>query len=392
MEIPPFNCPVLVIGGGVNALGILRNLGRNGIDTFYVSGSETIALHSRYCNGYTIFPGIQDSQQKLEYFLQKFMDKMNTNIVVFPTGDESALNFSILKKKLKNYVSTVPNFNILQNLIVKSNFYRSLRESGIPHPLTIFPDLIQDKNEDRLEISFPVFIKPSLSPSFFKIFKCKGFIAYSRSQLHRYLHLINHYEIDVVIQEIIPGPISSYYSIDGYFDHSSNPKALFARRTLRKPSNFDNSSACVSLPLSEVSNMCDVLVRYLQSIRYYGIFHAEFKMDPRDNVGKLIEINARSWWFNSFPSACGINIILMAYLEAIGEEVPLIRDYETGMKFIWFLRDLHVFRRNLQNRMFTLSAFLSSYVGKTHWIILAQDDPKPFLMEILGRIKQKVSR
>jgi predicted ATP-grasp superfamily ATP-dependent carboligase len=391
MDSPFSNYPVLVIGGSVNALGILRNLGRNGIDVYYVSGSQTIALHSKFCKGYSVIPGIQDNVQKLEVFLQQFTEKMRTKIVVFPTGDESTLNFSILSPKLNNYVSTVPHYDILKKLIVKNHFYRSLAERGIPHPTTFFPDLkLKNENIDS-KLSFPVFVKPVISPSFFRIFNCKGFIATSQNQLQHYLQLIKQHGIDVVIQEIIPGPISNYFSIDGYFDSSSNPKALFARQTLRKPSNFDNSSACVSLPLTEVTDMCNAVVRYLKSIRYRGIFHAEFKMDPRDNIGKLIEINARSWWFNSFPSVCGINIILMSYLEAIGEEVPSIHDYKTGVKFIWLLRDFHVFRRNFQAKMFTLSSFLSSYLGKIHWIIFAQDDVKPFLMDVLERIT-KVTR
>ncbi|UCH36974.1 MAG: hypothetical protein JSV76_04600 [Candidatus Bathyarchaeota archaeon] len=386
MNSPYSDYPVLIIGGSVNALGILRNLGRNGIDAFYVSGSQTVAIHSKYCKGYAIGPGIQDNIQKLDVFLRKFMEKMRTKIVVIPTGDESTLNFSLLKPKLKNYVSSVPQYDILKKLIVKNHFYQSLSESGIPHPVTIFPDLKLKNKNLASEMSFPVFVKPSISPSFFKIFNCKGFIANSENQLQHYLHLINQYGIEVVIQEIIPGPISNYYSIDGYFDYSSNPKALFARQTLRKPSNFDNSSACVSLPLDEVTDMCNAVVRYLKLIKYHGIFHAEFKLDPRDNIGKLIEINARSWWFNSFPSFCGINIILLSYLEAIGEKIPSIRDYKTGMKFIWLLRDLHVLRRNFQNKMFTLSSFVSSYLGKIHWILFAHDDVKPFVMDVFARI------
>ena len=44
------------------------------------------------------------------------------------------------------------------------------------------------------------------------------------------------------------------------------------------------------------------IINYLKKIQFNGLFDAEFKKDPRDGNFKLIEINARSWWQNSFPT------------------------------------------------------------------------------------------
>ena len=190
----------------------------------------------------------------------------------------------------------------------------------------------------------------------------------------------------VFIQEIIQGPFENNYAIDGYFDKNSKPVILFAKHFLRAPTPFDNKSADISIPISKVPDMKEVIIKYLTSINYRGIFAAEFKRDSRDNILKFLEVNARSWWNNSFPSMCGVNIILTAYLEAIGKEVKPLKKYETGIYNIYLLRDLTtILSKNADlDQRFLFRKRLTSYIGRKHYSDFAGDDPKPFLTSLLN--------
>jgi len=379
--------PAIVIGGTENGLGVIRNLGRNGIDVYCLVDKKHHAVYSKYCKEYFVIPGVTSDLPRLKIVLNKFKNQLAHKAVLFPLSDVSILNVSSLVDELSDYyLITISDRNVLETLIKKKRFYHSLSKNGVPHPQTFFLDLENLGNIDE-EITFPVFIKPSESQVFMRKLGRKGFVAHSKEELNRYLKLIQRNELEVMIQEIVPGPPTNHYLIDGYFDKNSNPVVLFARQRLRMfPPSFGSSTACVSIPISEISDMKETIVKYLSSLNFRGIFNAEFKVDSRDNIGKLLEVNARSWGGssigNTFPSACGANIILIAYLEAIGKEVEINKAYETGILGINFVLDLMSCLSTIDQRKLSFKAWLSSMKGKKHWTVWARDDMKPFLIFI----------
>lgn len=374
--------PAIVIGGGVTGLGIIRNLGRNGVDVYCVVERKDEAICSKYCKEYFVFPGVETSLEQLKTFLIKFAHRLTCGAVLFPTSDISVLNIARLIREMNDYVAPLPNQEVLETLVKKRKFYHSLKTKKVPHPVTLFLDI--ENLQTGKEISFPVFVKPSVSQIFARKFGKKGFVANSEEELHRYFLLMEKCEIDAMVQEIVPGPPTNHYFIDGYLNKNSEPVALFARRRLRMwPLSFGNSTVCVSVPISEVADMKETIVKYLASLGFRGIFSAEFKRDSRNNVGKLLEVNARSWWYNSFPSACGVNIILTAYLEAIGTEVRLINDYKTGIYLIYVTEDLKCSSAMFAQRKLSFREWLSPMTAKKDFAILASDDLRPFIMNIL---------
>jgi predicted ATP-grasp superfamily ATP-dependent carboligase len=108
---------------------------------------------------------------------------------------------------------------------------------------------------------------------------------------------------------------------------------------------------------------------------------AEFKRDTQDGIFKLLEINARSWWQNSFPTKCGINIAFVSYLDAIGKEIKYNEDYETGIKWIHFLNDLLSSIKTSNNM--TIKEWASSLHKVKDWAYFSADDPLPWMINPL---------
>ena len=380
-----YEIPAIVIGGGVNGLGVIRNLGRNGVDVYCLIDKKDEAVYSRYCKEYFVLPGVGRDFQQLRAFLTKFERRLDGQAVLFPTSDISVLNVCSLVGEMDTYLASVSSKEVLEMVVKKRRFYNSLLTNGVPHPVTLFPDTSEKLKSVIEEVEFPVFVKPSMSQIFARRFGKKGFVAHSEGELIRYLRLVKELKIDVMLQEIVPGSALDHYFIDGYLDKDSTPVGVFARRRVRMwPLAFGNSTVCVSVPISEVRDMTETVVEYLSSIGFHGIFSAEFKRDPRDNLGKLLEVNARSWWYNSFPSACGVNIILMAYLEAIGETLQAVENYELDIRLIYFTEDLKCALTSLLQRKLSLREWVSPLIGKKDWAIFASDDPNPFVMNVLG--------
>jgi len=372
--------PVIVFGGGINGLGLIRNLGRNGVDVYCVVDKIDEAIYSKYCKKYFIIPQVQEKEEKIRSFLTKLGKNLTNYAVLFSTSDLFSLHLSNLKEDLENkYYLPLPDAEITRTLVNKRDFYHSLSKHKIPHPTTYFPNSRDDVEEISKHITYPIIIKPSMSQIFFGAFQQKGFLANSAKELIKYYLLASKLEIDTIIQEFISGPAKNLYGIAGYFNRKSLPKALFAYRRLRGwPPLLGINSLMESIPISEVTTIKEITENYLHQLGYHGILEAEFKRDPRDGAFKLLEINARSWLQNSFPTKCGINIVFISYLDAIGKEIEYIENYEVGIKWMHFLYDL---RSSIeQGGIMGIKDWMASLHEINDWALFATDDILPWVV------------
>jgi len=144
----------------------------------------------------------------------------------------------------------------------------------------------------------------------------------------------------ILLQEYVPGPADQYFLIDGFIDRNGRTCGLIARRRHRMyPALFGNSTLSETIPLSEVPSAVDTLERIWAAIQYRGIFDAEFKYDQRDRQFKIVEINARPWWFVEFADRCGMKLCSMAYRDALDLPVAPITTYRTDRRCAYLLYD-----------------------------------------------------
>jgi predicted ATP-grasp superfamily ATP-dependent carboligase len=311
-------------------------------------------------------------------------------MIIFPGSDLFCLGLSQLENKC--YDVLLPSKEIVETLVNKKRFYQSLDKRNIPHPTTYFGQNADDIKHLQKAISYPVYIRPSISQVFSERFHAKGFVAKSEEEMTKYCKLASRYHMEVMVQEIIPGPATNIVGVNAYFDKKSNPKGLFIYQRLREwPHRFGNNSLIESVSTPSISPLRDVVTDYLGDLGYHGLIDAEFKKDPRDGVFKLLEINARCWWQNSFPTKCGINLVFMAYLDAISEKIDYTEKYYTGLKWLYFLNDFRSSLKMLRDKETTFHAWLSSFRGTKDYALFSLDDPLPwtiqpiFVLQSFGR-------
>jgi D-aspartate ligase len=386
--LPTYKHPVIIIQGTGNGLGIARNLGSIGIDVYCLTSNRLDpTFFSKYCTGFAVVPGVEVDPERLKTALTRLAKQLPQKGVLFPTGDLSVLTLASIIDELDDYLSFVPDREVVETLVVKKKFYESLREHGIPHPLTLNTD---GTEVDGLEgkLAPPVFIRPSQTAIFSKLFRRKGFVAHTVGELRRYLQVAAQHNLEVLIQEIVPGPTSNGYTIKGYLDKRSKPVVLFTLQKIRQSTMFTNPSVIKSIPLWDLADFMDVVVHYLQLIKYRGLFGAEIKKDAKTGVFKLLEINARSMGGNFFPTACGVNNILTAYLDIIGEKAPPVKDYAVGVYGINFIRDVNILMRLLVKGHLSHETILP-YLRKKFWYTFSMDDPIPFFIDLYNQVSEK---
>jgi predicted ATP-grasp superfamily ATP-dependent carboligase len=378
--------PAIVFGGDINGLGIVRNLGRESVPVYCVLEVADPAAYSKYCRGYYVLPDFSHRPDSVRSFLSRLSRRAANRAVVFSTDDRTTLILSSLKDEMKNeYAFMVPDKQVAETLVEKNRFYESLDERRIDHPKVIHESDGSDIRTIGKELGYHVFIRPTVTQDFSEAFEGrKGFVANSEGELLDEFARVRERNIKVLFQEMIPGPASNIHGIAGCFGHDSRPLALFGYRRLRGwPPLIGLNTLIESVPLSDLRLQANLVAAYLRSIGYYGIMEAEFKLDPRDGRYKLLEINARSWFQNSFPTRCGLNIILRAYLDAVGRAIPYSEDYRAGVKWVNFLQDIIA---SVGEGEMMKASWIRSLIGVEDHAFLDLSDLAPVFMRTLCEI------
>jgi len=375
--------PALVLGADITALGVIRSLARKRIRTYFISDKKDFV---RYCR-WTIpvllsmdsFPSVDDLAGHLEG-----LDIARA--VIFPCSDSFLKAVSGLPPRLASrFPSSLPPGKALEILIDKGKFAAVLDEVGIPHPETV---IIESREQLRALGSNHFhhhFLKPCRSKEFQQRFHTKGFrVSGLEDALDKY-EKIRRQGQSVMLQEYIPGSADRHYFVDGFIDREKNIRALFARRRERIfPADFGNSSYCVSVPLGDVKGALESVRKLFAHLGYRGIFSAEFKLDERDSLFKILEVNARPWWYIEFATACGVDTCQMAYRDALELSVASVKSYREGKGCMYGLNDFFAaWRMFLEGRLSPASWALEFLISKKP--VFSWDDPCPAIYNFLER-------
>ena len=370
----------VVVTGGVtpNSLGIVRSFGRRGIPVVYLdSGPRSIVSYSRYIKQRIKCPSADESEDEFIRVLLDFGGRIDNKMVLICTLDGDVLALSRHKRELEQfYYVPMPEFDTVEKLVYKRNFYRLLAEMGIPHPKTWFPQNLDQVRVMGREIAYPYIVKPSYSPTFQWKFGLKCFVVNSTQDLGRAVDRLEGRGIDVVIQEIIPG--RGVYEFFTYLPGESEPLGVCGWDKIRYyPTDFGSGTFCESVWHREAVERG---LQFLKAIGYCGMASVELKKDPRDGEYKLLEVNARVTLQHRLAAACGVDIPYIAYRDACGYDVPDIAAPSSGVIWVDDFVDLLPFLTHIKRREVGIGEIVKSLKpGKVH-SVLAWDDPAPVIV------------
>ncbi len=268
-------------------------------------------------------------------------------------------------------------------LLDKWRFAELLQRFHVPHPQTCLLTSCDQLATHAFEFGEAI-LKPLSSVDFVSKRGVKGYMVGSRADA---LAAVGKFDFPILLQEFIPGPAKHGYFLEGFRDKAGRVPALFARQRLRMlPSKLGNSTATVSLALSDVEDAVVILESLLRKIAYRGIFSAEFKYDERDRLFKLIEINARPWWYVEFAQLCGVDVCSMAYRDALGLPVDAVDTYEIGRHCVFALNDLRAWKTGRHIGDVSLPSLLQTWAQSAsvpfHW-----NDPRPALAYLGSNVR-----
>ena len=373
--------PVIVLGSGLTALGVIRSLADVGIETLLVDGTRNLARRSRWARRRVIeHPESTDPASLLELLERLPYEKA----VLLPCSDKWTTAVAGLRQSApERFATSMPPQEAVSVLADKALLANALDRLEIPHPWTKV--ITTEIDLDGIpEVRWPdIFLKPTDSQSFSQLFGVKAFTVSDRSDAAAKLQQMHDAGIGAVAQEYIPGPPDRHYFIDGFVDRSGRVKALLSRRRIRMfPTDYGNSTFMHTVPLDFVAEAVAGLERLLADLFYRGIFSAEFKHDPRDDVFRLLEVNVRPWWYIEFATLCGINVAELSYLDALDRPVPNRRSFPTGARHVLMPDDIFAFRHLRRNGSLSFSTWWRQIWGASD-AVFRRSDPLPAFDPIL---------
>lgn len=371
------NKDVLVTDGRWrNTLAVVRSLGRKGISvTCGDSTRFSCSLFSRYCKKRLLYPSPQIQPRK-------FVEILNTELergrygVLFPT-DENTIRLICDKKSLFPKDVSIPLAD-KDSLFIAMNKKETVKfavKSGIPCPQTVFVDDLSEIRRLKRRVSFPAVIKPQSSSG------AKG-IAYVQrekdfEEAYGKIHRIFPYPI---IQERIP-PGGESVAVSALFDNHSRLVASFTHKKIREYP-VDGGASTLSESCFRPA-ILDLAIELLRKLSWFGLAMVEFRVDPRDNIPKLMEINARPWGSIQLPISAGVDFPYLLYKLALGEKVEKIQTYREGLRFRWLIPgDIMHFVTN-PKRLDLIPDFFNFFDNGVTDAVIDKDDPFPVLGKVL---------
>ena len=375
----PEMLPAVVIGSGLGALGALRLLRRAGIPVYSLNAAPSFESRSRW---FRPLPGVRETLADGAPLAHVLEASSLERAVLLACSDSLQSAVSELPPALAaRFPSSTASPAIVSQLTSKAKFATLLQAINVPHPQTLIIDGSSCLERFGALQHGEAFLKPIDSASFTGDYGVKAFwvrdLADARVQLAR-VQKDGH---GAILQEYVPGPASNHFLIDGFASANGQVRALFARRRLRMhPPDFSNSAHMISVPLSEVEPAAQALRAILAAIRFRGIFSAEFKLDARDGIFKILEINARIWVFVEFAGRCGVDVCTMAYRDALGLPLRDVTVYRSGVRLVSPYDDLAWAHYAWSNRQLHVRAWLRSWFGAQQ-PLFNWTDPAPSLRD-----------
>jgi predicted ATP-grasp superfamily ATP-dependent carboligase len=359
------------------AIPIIRSLGNHNIKVIAgESNSWSMGFFSKYCSERFIYPSPTKNSTLFVEWLRDFL-RYNHCDVLLPIDSKTMDIITEHLDELSKYTAIpVVNHSVYMKARDKEQTIRIALENNIPCPTTYFLSKIEEIDLIAEKITFPIVIKPRQSEG------SRGIAyAWSKNNLYSQYYKIHRYYPLPLIQEYIPAG-GSTIGVELLFNKNSEPRAIFAHKRIREyPVSGGPSTLSESVYAPRAVEMG---IKLLKALGWYGVAMIEFKIDPRDNTPKLMEINPKFWGSIQLPIICGVDFPYLLYRMATEGDVAPVFDYKVGVRCRWLIPGDILHFLNNPNRFRLKPNFFKFMDKNLYYDILSINDPGPFLGMCIG--------
>jgi D-aspartate ligase len=316
--------PAVVVGGSLNALGVVRSLTRGGVPVLVLERTRRCpgrwSRHARFVQ----VPSVEG--RSLVDALRSLADRIRQRPVLILTDDRAVEAVSEQRDELEpHYRIQLPPRDMVPVLADKRLFQQFAEKGGLPVPRSI---IVNDRSEVPLlaRLTPPMVIKPAnkalvLGTENERVVRADT-LDHAREVAERMVGPAQ----GLLAQEWIDGPDTDIHFAFFVCDARSRLVSYFlGRKLVCEPPRIGITAVCTRAddPTGELEG---VVRRYAMLSGYAGIGGLELKRERGSRRFVIVEPTVgRTDWQEEIATLSGVNIPLAAYRTALGQPVQPVQ-------------------------------------------------------------------
>jgi len=378
--------PAVVVGGGINGLGVVRSLGAGGVPVHVLDADHRApAMRSRFARAHKApIIGVEDS---LLGALNRLPHRLRGSRPVVLLTTENAVidamnDYATLAQRFR---LTLAAPDVLQPALHKNSMRDIARRAGLRVPptahVTRMPDLQTLANWPMPWIIKPAHRDAAYSRQFDKAYRVDD-AAHAATLIQAMLEVSK----DLIVQQWIEGADSDLYFCLQYRPQAGGRTESFVGRKLRSwPPLVGGTASCTQ------AEGADHLVKstdaFFQEAGIWGLAGMEYKRDKRTGEYVVVEPTVGRTDFQAEVATLhGVNIPLAAYHDAAGAPPPTVPNARDGKPRVW--------REHMSDTSSALASGLSldSNPGQAKAVdaLFRWNDPGPAAGALIDRIGRRL--
>jgi len=315
-----------------SSLAVIHSLGKAGLNV--TAGEETrfaTSFFSKYCTNHVVYPSPLKQKEDFIEYLITLLQKDSYDLLI-PVANPTLEPIIDHEKEISRYTKiALPPREIFLKGYDKGITLKLALENNIPCPKTYFIECLNDIFKIENLIEYPVVIKPRISFGSRGVEICNSF----NQLIGSANKLFPDYDTLLVQEYIPPG---GEFGVHTLFNYDSKPCALTVQRRLRSFPVSGGPSTLRDTIRNEISESAvNAAFNLLYAMKWVGVAMVEFRIDPRDGIPKLMEVNPRFWGSLALSVHAGVNFPYLLYQLFMDGDVKPDLDYKVGVKCRWLL-------------------------------------------------------
>lgn len=329
--------PAIVIGAGINGLGVARSLARAGAPAWLADDDAArVELRTRAARPLALAALHGDAlvEGLIRLGTTRFAGQRP---VLLLTQEETVRTISTQRARLADlYRFTLPPAATVEALQHKSGFQQLAERFGAP-----IPPLVRVQAEADLAalatLQYPVVVKPGARNDAYSHRFRKAYRIEDAAAATKLVREILPVLADVVVQEWTEGPDSNIYFCLQYLDAEGKVAASFTGRKVRSwPPQVGGTASCMPAPAAD-AELRALTTKFFRDTGVTGMAGMEYKRDVRSGRFRMVEPTiGRTDYQAEVASLNGVNLPYAAYCCETGAPFPAPR--AAARAFAWRVR------------------------------------------------------
>jgi len=361
----------------VNGLSAIRSLARVGAPVVALDHRpQALGLRSRLALPLVCPPASQ--REEFAAYLAEVCDAVGREAVAFPTHDEYLVAVNAVAPA--GLLLPFGPRELIEPIQAKRFQYDAAARVGVALPAMFHPANEDEARAAASQLRYPAVMKPSLGAGF-KTLHGRPLIEAADAD-----ELLEAYQAGAqfgpMLQELIPGGDDCLWTVGSHLAADGTALGVFCGRKLLQAPAGVGTCRVGEARWDDVA--VDGSLALLRELGFHGTSQVEFKRDPRDGVLRLMEVNARLWQWHSLSSACGVDLVAIAYRDALGEDIaPATTRTCDGHRWVAAVRHVRESRRERLGLRRTLAPMRPPFAEP----VFALRDPMPAVHQVYGALR-----